>query len=124
MTLAVVTAVADRLEPDGSQVVAIVTPEGQTIEAEIPAKALARFFQVMQTSLIERALAPDAGSVDLPELGVTGLKLANQGPTAGILISTRQTGSFVLVLSDDKLASLKEKVDLAVLHRSALPSTN
>src|SRR5215468_2449315 len=98
-TLPVVTGVSDELEPNGSQVLRVISHDA-IFEVEIRAAELPLFLETMQKSLICR-VALGAGTVVLPALEVHDINLAHRGTATELLVSTAEIGSLVLRLSDE-----------------------
>jgi hypothetical protein len=78
--VSIVSGVANRPEPDGSFILEVTTPEGQTLEAVIQAENVPRFLRAMQESLIQ-GLALGEGNIDLPMLEVTDINLGHRERT-------------------------------------------
>jgi len=87
--VSIVSGVANRPEPDGSFILEVTTPEGQTLEAVIQAENVPRFLRAMQESLIQ-GLALGEGNIDLPMLEVTDINLGHRERTTELMISTQQ----------------------------------
>jgi len=115
-TLPVVTGVSGELEPNGSQVLRVISHDA-IFEVEIRAAELPLFLETMQKSLICR-VALGAGTVVLPALEVHDINLAHRGTATELLVSTAEIGSLVLRLSDETLSALKYKIAGVLLRRS------
>jgi hypothetical protein len=120
--LAIVSGVANKPEPDGSFVMEITSPKGVS-EAVLPAENVALFLRAMQESLIQR-YASGEGNISLPEMEVTNINLAHREQTTALMVSTAEIATFVLILSDILLLTLRDKAAGALLHRSGTKTIN
>ena len=113
-----VTGVAPRSGPDGSHKIEVTTTEGQMIDVVIPRPHTVYLLKVIQEAAIRRAVE-SANDVSVPMLRVSGIQPAPAGSAKGVMVSTAEIGSVVLLMTEEQLKLLRS--DGGELSRPAQP---
>jgi hypothetical protein len=112
-----VTAVIDKPNKDGDNVIEITLGDGSTFAATKDLGAAQILVEILQHRLVRWA-HESAKNLRFPEYVVTDVAVAHKGPGAQLMVTTSQIGSVVLRMPDDVLRKTRQEIDRVLTYRS------
>ena len=122
-TVGNITEIKPEAEPDGGHMIKVADFGGEPFEVWIRPDQIAQLIKVLQEGEITRAMAT-VDTARFPELTVETVDLAHQGPETALLVSTTQTGSLVLRMSEEVQNKLRSELDRLMTYRTTTPGTH
>ena len=117
-----VIGVAPDANQDGSHSI-FVQHEGKQVEVVIPLQHLQELIGEFQQAAIQRA-QETVENIRIPQLTVTAIDHAHKGPSCELMVSTTQTGTFVLLMEDDQLRKMHAEIDRVLSFRGGSNAQN
>lgn len=118
-----VTSILPEPNKDGDNVIGITLGDGSTFDVAIDLGAAQMLVETLQHRLVRRA-HEDAQNLRFPQIEVIDAGVAHKGPGAQFMVTTSQTGSVVLLMSDDVLRKAQQEIGRVVTYRSGPQSKN
>src|SRR5262249_23219155 len=104
-----VTAIIDKPNQDGDNVIEITLGDGSTFPAVIDLGAAQVLVEILQQRLVLWA-HESAKNLAFPQLDVIDVDIAHEGPGAQLMVSSAQTGRWVLVMTDEVLRKAQHEL--------------
>jgi hypothetical protein len=112
-----VTAVIDKPNKDGDNVIEITLGDGSTFSASIDLGMAQFLVGILQQRLVCWA-RESAKNLQFPEYEVIGANILHKGPATQLTVTTSQIGAVALLMSDDVLRKVQQEIGRVVTHRS------
>ena len=104
--------IADNPNPDGSYD-AVFAHNDELIEFNIPLQRVQELVAKFQAQIFE--LSPQ---MQCPQLAVHRIEVARKETTCELMVSTVQTGTVVLAMSNADLRQMKKEIDRVLAYRA------
>jgi hypothetical protein len=102
-----VTGIFNKATATGDHVIELRMPDGSVKTGLVPLEAARALLSVLSPAVLADA-AQTAQRMTLPTADLCGLSIVHHGPTAELLIDTKEIGRLVLLMSDEWLAEALE----------------
>jgi hypothetical protein len=112
-----VTAIIDKPNQDGDNVIEITLGDGSTFSAVIDLAAAQVLVEILQQRLV-RWGHESARNLRFPEYEIIDANVLHQGPAAQLTLTTTQIGAVALLMSDDVLRKTRHELDRVLTYRS------
>jgi hypothetical protein len=118
-----VTSILPEPNQDGDNVIGITLGDGSTFDVTIDLEWSQRLVETLQQRLVRWA-DESVKNLSFPQLEIIDAGVAHAGPVAQLMVSSAQTGYWVLLMTDDVLRKAQQEIDRLVTYRSGPQSRN